>query len=112
MYILCTVDHDDTSLHGIKEIFYAKFTSVILPEIVSRQPDMITDKEIYLMHMSTSSVWAHDILYDSKAELYNYLYVNITSDPPKNNVQNNPQKQSWTSIELIDTDYWMSFFVL
>ena len=34
MYILCTVDQDDTFLHGIKEIFYAKFTSVILPEIV------------------------------------------------------------------------------
>jgi len=34
---LCTIDRDDTFLHGIKDIFYAKFVSVILPEIVSRQ---------------------------------------------------------------------------
>ena len=40
MYILCTLDRDDTFLDGIKEIFYAKFTSVILPEIVSRQHDI------------------------------------------------------------------------
>jgi len=56
MYILYTIDHDKTFLHGIKEIFYAKFTSMILPEIVSRQHDMAIDKERYLMHVSTSSV--------------------------------------------------------
>jgi len=56
MYILCTPEHDDTFLHAIKEIFYAKFTSVILPKIVSRQHDMAIDKERYLMHVSTSSV--------------------------------------------------------
>ena len=33
-----------------------KFTSMISPEIVSRQHDIATDKDIYLMPVSTSSV--------------------------------------------------------
>ena len=53
---MACIFYDDTFLHGIKEIFYAKFTCVILAEIVSRQHNMITDKDIYLMHVSTSSV--------------------------------------------------------
>jgi len=56
MYIWYTIDHDNAFLHGIKEIFYAKFTSMILPEIVSRQHDIAIDIERYLMHVSTSSV--------------------------------------------------------
>jgi len=40
--------------------------------------------------------------YDCKVELYHNPYVNITCDPPKCRLT---QKQSWTIIELIDTDY-------
>jgi len=63
VYYICNIDRDDKLFHVIKDIFYAKFTSVILPESVSRQQNMIIDKEIYLMHISTSNVCAHDILF-------------------------------------------------
>ena len=51
---MACIFYDDTFLHATKDIFFAKFTSVILPEIVSRQYNMITDTDF--MHVSTSSV--------------------------------------------------------
>jgi len=83
MYILCTIDCDDTFLHGFKEIFYVKFTSVILPEIVSRQNNMIKDKDlVYMCRHPKFGPMISRSKHDFKVELCHNPYVNITYDHP------------------------------
>ena len=84
MHILCTIDHNDNFLNGNRGIFYVKFTSVILPEIVSRKRDMIKDKDRELMCMCRRTKFGHMIScwkYNCKFELYHYPCVNITRAP-------------------------------
>jgi len=80
MYILFTIDHDDTFFHGMEEIFYAKVTSIMLSQIVGRQQNMSIEIKRNILCTYRHTMFKTMIScsnFDCKVELYQHPLWNL-----------------------------------